>query len=197
MKLAVAFAVVATACSPSGDVCTSITVKQDDVDLQIRTAEKCFPRYRLCVTGPKGKVCKVFPIESPAQVALRAFTSHTCASCHTLKAAKAGGIVGPDLDNLPSYAAKAHQPLESFIRTSILKPNAYVEPGFPKNTMPSFSDMPEDQLSALVSFLATGGKDSGDGYVSTVRWNLSFPDQGKGVYSVKWDVSAKTLSFKR
>jgi hypothetical protein len=49
--------------------------------------------------------------------------------------------------------------LEQFIHQSILDPNAYVEPHYPKNIMPqSFSSIPKDQLDALVTFLAQGAK---------------------------------------
>ena len=62
MKLAIALAVVASACSPSGDVCTGITVTKSNVDLEITTAAKYFSRYQLCVKGPRSKACKSFPI---------------------------------------------------------------------------------------------------------------------------------------
>jgi hypothetical protein len=49
--------------------------------------------------------------------------------------------------------------LEQFIRQSIVDPNAYVQPGYPKNIMPTtFSSLPKDQLDALVKYLASGGK---------------------------------------
>ena len=72
----------------------------------------------------------------------RCSPSNGCASCHTLKAANATGTVGPDLDKLPAYAKQAGKPLEDFVRESIADPNAYVQPGFPKNLMPSFSTLP-------------------------------------------------------
>jgi hypothetical protein len=66
--------------------------------------------------------------------------------------------VGPDLDKLPQWAAQAHQPLESFIRTSIVDPNAYVQPGFPKGVMPPFASLPKPQLDALVQYLIQSSK---------------------------------------
>ena len=87
------------------------------------------------------------------------FVNNGCGACHTLQAAGATGKVGPDLDKLPTYAQQAGQPLEAFIRESIVKPNAYVEKGFPPNVMPpNFAALPKDQLDALVSFLQQSSK---------------------------------------
>jgi cytochrome c oxidase subunit 2 len=82
------------------------------------------------------------------------FVSNGCDGCHTFKPANATGKVGPDLDKLPEEARRAGQPLEQFIRESIVKPDAYVEPGYPKGVMPgTFASLPNDQLDALVKFL--------------------------------------------
>jgi cytochrome c oxidase subunit II len=87
------------------------------------------------------------------------FTSNACDSCHTFTPAGANKKIGPDLDNLRQEAQRAGQPLEQFIRQSIVDPNAYVEPGFPKNIMPTtFSSLPKAQLDALVTYLAQGAK---------------------------------------
>jgi cytochrome c oxidase subunit II len=87
---------------------------------------------------------------------LAVFTgSSGCATCHTLTAAQATGTIGPDLDKLVAYAQQAHQPLTAFVKQSIVNPNAYVQPGFPANTMPQNfgSALSASQLNALVSFL--------------------------------------------
>ena len=68
--------------------------------------------------------------------ASRSSTANGCQSCHTLTAAGAIGKVGPDLDKLPAEAQKAGQPLEDFVHTSVVDPEAYIEPGFPKGVMP-------------------------------------------------------------
>jgi cytochrome c oxidase subunit II len=97
--------------------------------------------------------------KAPAgQAGQAVFTSNGCASCHTLKAAGAQGTAGPDLDKLPAYAKQAGRPLEDFVRQSIVDPNAYVQPGFPKNLMPSFSTLPKDQLDSLVTYLIASSK---------------------------------------
>ncbi len=94
----------------------------------------------------------------PGEAGKSVFAANGCASCHTLQAAGASGKVGPDLDKLPTYAKQAGKPLEDFVRESIVDPNAYVQPGFPKGVMPPFSTLPKDQLDALVQFLVTSSR---------------------------------------
>jgi cytochrome c oxidase subunit 2 len=83
------------------------------------------------------------------------FASNSCGGCHTLHAAGATGKVGPDLDRLPAFAKGPGQPLDAFIRESILKPDAYVEKGFPPGVMPKTygSSLSKEQLDALVKYL--------------------------------------------
>ena len=68
------------------------------------------------------------------------------------------GKIGPDLDKLTQYALQAGQPLEQFVHTSIVDPNAYVQKGYPKNVMPPFANLPKDQLDALVQYLIQSSK---------------------------------------
>jgi cytochrome c oxidase subunit II len=86
------------------------------------------------------------------------FKENGCSSCHTLAAAGATGKVGPDLDKLPAYASQAGTPLEAFVHESIVDPNAYIQPGFPKNVMPPFDNLPASQLDALVQYLIQSSK---------------------------------------
>jgi len=94
-----------------------------------------------------------------AQAGKAVFTNNGCGACHTLTAAGTSGKVGPDLDKLATYAKQAKQALDAFVRTSIVDPNAYVQPGYPKNVMPqSFgTSIPKQQLDALVTYLTTNG----------------------------------------
>ena len=84
------------------------------------------------------------------------FASNGCVSCHTYKPAGSKASVGPDLDKLAAYAKQAKKPLEPFTRESIVKPDDYVQPGFPRGVMPSFASLSKDQVDALVSFLTKG-----------------------------------------
>jgi cytochrome c oxidase subunit II len=88
------------------------------------------------------------------------FTANACDTCHTFKPAGANQKIGPDLDKLPEEAQRAGQPLQQFIRQSIVDPNAYVEPGYQKNIMPGTfgSSLTKAELDALVAFLSGGKK---------------------------------------
>jgi mono/diheme cytochrome c family protein len=86
------------------------------------------------------------------------FAAQGCGSCHTYTPAgpDAKGNIGPDLDKLPQYAKQANQPLREFVLTSIAHPNAYIQPGYPKNVMPkSYGALPAQDLKDLVDFLTT------------------------------------------
>src|ERR671931_2584761 len=84
------------------------------------------------------------------------FASNGCVSCHTYKPAGSNASVGPDLDKLATYAKTAKKPLPAFVHESIVNPNAYVQPGFQPNVMPSFASLSKTQVDALVSFLTKG-----------------------------------------
>jgi cytochrome c2 len=88
-----------------------------------------------------------------------AFDANGCGACHTLKAAGSTGTIGPDLDKIKAYAKTANQPVDAFIHESIVKPDAYVEKGFPKGVMPNtFASLPKATLDALVAFIAGSAK---------------------------------------
>jgi len=122
----------------------------------MRSRAEVMPRQQF-LSWAKGEQKK---LGGPAATSGKAvFTDNGCGSCHTFKPAGANKKIGPDLDSLRQEAQRAGQPLEQFIRESIVDPNAYVEPGFQKNIMPtSFSSLPKDQLDALVKYLAQGAK---------------------------------------
>jgi cytochrome c oxidase subunit 2 len=88
------------------------------------------------------------------------FTAQGCGSCHTFAAAGSAGAVGPDLDKLLAEAQRAGQPLESFVRTSIVNPNAYIEPKYPASVMPQDfgTKIAKADLDALVQYLVQGAK---------------------------------------
>jgi cytochrome c5 len=81
------------------------------------------------------------------------FTAQGCNSCHTFQPAGATGTVGPDLDKLADFAKKAKQPLDAFVRESIVKPSAYIEKGFPDAMPKSYGSLPKSDLDDLVAFL--------------------------------------------
>jgi cytochrome c2 len=89
----------------------------------------------------------------------KAFTDNGCVACHTLTAAGSHGTVGPDLDKIAQYAKTAGQPLDAFIRESIVDPNKYIEKGYPKGVMPeTFGSLPPATIDALVKFISGSSK---------------------------------------
>ncbi len=87
---------------------------------------------------------------------LAVFQQNGCGGCHIFKPANANGNVGPDLDNLKAEAAKANRgPLAAFIEESIVKPEAYLAPGYP-DAMPHIfkAQIPPDKLKQLVQYLS-------------------------------------------
>jgi cytochrome c oxidase subunit 2 len=99
-----------------------------------------------------------------AAAGLTVFNQSGCSSCHTLTAAKATGQIGPDLDKLAAYAQQAKQPLPDFVRTSIVDPGAYVQPGYKNGIMPpNFgTSLTKTQLDALVAFLVQSAQKTGN-----------------------------------
>ena len=87
------------------------------------------------------------------------FTSAGCAACHTFTPAASTGTIGPDLNNLASYAAKANIPIAQFTDDAITKPPApYVPKPFPTNVMPTTfgTSLSKTQIADLVAFLTKG-----------------------------------------
>jgi cytochrome c oxidase subunit II len=88
------------------------------------------------------------------------FASQGCGGCHAFQPAGTDAEVGPSLDNLEADAQRAGQPLEQYVRDSILKPDEYVVPGYSEGVMPAFDGLSQEQIDALVQYL-TGGGDGG------------------------------------
>jgi cytochrome c oxidase subunit II len=82
------------------------------------------------------------------------FTSQGCSSCHTFKPAGSTAKVGPDLDNLAADTRKAGKPLDEYIKESIQDPSAYVVPGYSSGVMPTFDQLSDEQVDALVQYLS-------------------------------------------
>jgi cytochrome c551/c552 len=83
------------------------------------------------------------------------FASNGCGSCHTYRPAGTTAQVGPDLDKLAQYARQAKAALAQFVKTSIVDPGAYVQPGYPDHVMPTNfgQKLSDQQLADLVAFL--------------------------------------------
>jgi cytochrome c oxidase subunit 2 len=99
--------------------------------------------------GPKGN----------AAAGKAVFTANGCGSCHTFKPANTTGKIGPDLDHVAADAQKANRgSVQQYVQESIVKPNAYVVPGFPPNVMTQTfgKTLSKQQLADLVAFVSQG-----------------------------------------
>jgi mono/diheme cytochrome c family protein len=89
------------------------------------------------------------PPRVPGGPGAQVFANNGCDTCHTLAAAKAGGVTGPNLDEaLPGQTA-------AMIEESIVNPNAHIAKGYSANVMPgNFGTLiTKSEIEALVKYL--------------------------------------------
>ncbi len=93
----------------------------------------------------------------PTEAGRVLFARYGCSSCHVLTDAGGAGIVGPSLDGIGSRAGEtlAGTDAETYLRQSILEPNAYIVPPYLGNLMPAdFAQrVPTDEMDILVTYL--------------------------------------------
>jgi cytochrome c oxidase subunit 2 len=84
------------------------------------------------------------------------FITAGCGGCHAFTPAGTNAQVGPSLDSVDPGS----EPLEDYLRTSIIDPNAHLAPGYQPDVMPATYDktLSDEQLDALVQYLAEGQK---------------------------------------
>jgi mono/diheme cytochrome c family protein len=111
------------------------------------------------VSGTVPQQKSTLPKGDPA-AGKKLFASNGCTGCHTYAPAGSSGKVGPDLDHLPADAQKAGKPLDAFIHESIVDPNAFVAPGYPRGVMPTNygKTLSKAQLDTLVKYLGQQAK---------------------------------------
>jgi cytochrome c oxidase subunit 2 len=85
---------------------------------------------------------------------LAVYTENGCANCHQISGVDSEAESGPNLDELSEHADDAGKPLEEYIRESIVSPSAYVVPDFPDIMPKTYSQLSDQELDALVAFLA-------------------------------------------
>jgi mono/diheme cytochrome c family protein len=102
------------------------------------------------------------PPKVPGGPGAQVFANNGCGTCHTLAAAKSGGVTGPNFDEvLPGQSA-------AMIHESIVDPEAVITKGYPPGVMPqNFEQTIEPkELEELVEYLmqstAKGGSSSGN-----------------------------------
>jgi cytochrome c oxidase subunit 2 len=83
-----------------------------------------------------------------------------CGGCHALAAAGTSGAVGPALDDLSTSAQKAGQPLDEFIKTSIVDPGAFIAEGYQDGIMPTNFEqtLSASDINDLVAFISASQK---------------------------------------
>jgi mono/diheme cytochrome c family protein len=98
------------------------------------------------------------PPKVPGGPGAQVFANNGCGGCHTLAAAKSGGVTGPNLNEvLPGQSA-------AMIEESIVDPNAKIAKGYPANVMPQNfqSIIKPSEIKQLVQYLldstSKGGK---------------------------------------
>ncbi|HEV7399685.1 MAG TPA: cytochrome c [Solirubrobacterales bacterium] len=101
------------------------------------------------------------PPKVPGGPGAQVFANNGCGGCHTLAAAKSGGVTGPNLDEvLPGQTP-------AMVEESIVDPNAQIAKGYPANVMPqNFKTIIEPQeieqlVEYLISSTAKGGGSKG------------------------------------
>jgi mono/diheme cytochrome c family protein len=96
------------------------------------------------------------PPTVPGGPGAQVFANNGCGTCHTLAAAKSGGVTGPDLDDVlvGQSAATIHK--------SIVDPDSVLAKGFPPGVMPGTYEttLTPKELEDLVAYLvkSTSGK---------------------------------------
>ena len=109
--------------------------------------------------GEQERAAPTAPAPAPAAAAVRdgeaVWIANGCGSCHTFLPANARATFGPNLgDSLKGMPA-------SYIRESIVDPNANYAPGWEGGAMPEdFAQrIPPAELTALVEFIRAGARD--------------------------------------
>jgi mono/diheme cytochrome c family protein len=100
------------------------------------------------------------PPTVPGGPGAQVFANNGCGGCHTFKAAKSGGVTGPNLDEVLVGQS------EAMVHESIVDPNASIAKGYPANVMPAnFGEaISSKELEQLVEYLVDntpGGKSAG------------------------------------
>ena len=100
----------------------------------------------------EGTIAQPTAVEGDADAGKELFAQNGCGGCHTYGPADATGTVGPNLEELAADAGRTNEPLDEYVRTSIVSPSSYLVPNYP-DAMPSYSSLSQKQVADLVAFL--------------------------------------------
>jgi mono/diheme cytochrome c family protein len=102
------------------------------------------------------------PPKVPGGPGAQVFANNGCGGCHTLKAAKSGGVTGPNLDE-----SLAPDDSAATIEEMIVDPNAEIASGYPANVMPANfgQKLSAKEIEDLVQYLieSTSGSNGKSG----------------------------------
>jgi len=81
--------------------------------------------------------------------------STNCASCHAVEGDEV--VVGPSLAGVADRADERVEGMDAiaYLHQSMVEPDAFVVPDFSPGIMPSFAQLPEDDLNDLVAYMMT------------------------------------------
>jgi mono/diheme cytochrome c family protein len=102
------------------------------------------------------------PPKVPGGPGAQVFANNGCGGCHTLAAAKSGGVTGPNLDEF-----LAPDDDSTAVEEMIVDPNAEIAEGFPPNVMPQNNGQAlsakeiEDLVQYLIESTPAGGSKKG------------------------------------
>ncbi len=99
------------------------------------------------------------PPKVPGGPGAQVFANTGCGGCHTLAAAKSGGVTGPNLDEVLAGESAA------MIEESIADPNKAIAKGYPPNVMPANYEqmLTPKELKELVEYLLESTAKGGSG----------------------------------
>jgi mono/diheme cytochrome c family protein len=112
--------------------------------------------------GMYAGVAGAAPPQVPGGPGAQVFANNGCGGCHTLAAAKSGGVTGPNLDEvLPGQTM-------AMIHEDVADPNKDIAKGYPPNVMPQNYEeaLTSKELNDLVQYLleeTSGGKSAAGG----------------------------------
>ncbi len=89
------------------------------------------------------------PPKVPGGPGAQVFASNGCGGCHTLAAAKSGGVIGPNLDQVVPKLSPAE------VHEAIVDPNKTIAKGYPPNVMPQnySTTISSQEINQLVKYL--------------------------------------------
>lgn len=95
------------------------------------------------------------------------FSTAGCAGCHELADAKSEAATGPPLGGLAEVAPSRDpkEPIEAYVRRSIVDPKAFVVPGYPPEGMPAnySQQLSPDEIDTLVKYLVRASSEKPGG----------------------------------